>query len=160
MGGQHRAHLNIGSNVEPEQNLPLAVRSLAEHCEVVAVSGVVETEAVGFDGDNFLNLCAEVRTDLDAARFKAEVVRAVEEALGRVRTREKFDDRAIDVDIVIFDGVVVEERTWPEAFVVVPTAELLPDFIDPATGQTLAQRAAAARAEVWVGDRPDVEVAI
>jgi 2-amino-4-hydroxy-6-hydroxymethyldihydropteridine diphosphokinase len=157
--GRHRVHLNLGSNVRPEQNLPAAVTELGARCEVVAVSGVVETEAVGFEGGNFCNVCVEIRTDLDAARFKTEVARVVEQVLGRVRTGGKLSDHGIDVDIVIFDGEVVDRRTWPEAFVLVPTAELLPDFADPDTGVALRERAAAVRSSVWLRDRPDIVLA-
>jgi 2-amino-4-hydroxy-6-hydroxymethyldihydropteridine diphosphokinase len=141
------AFLSLGSNIQPEENLPKAIEKLAESSRLVAVSPVWETLPLGTTGDqpNFLNAATLVETDQSPESFKAEVIRRIEDDLGRVRTTDKFAPRPIDIDIMFFNNQVldVDNRHIPDPevlerpFVAIPLAEIAPDYRHPETGQTL-----------------------
>ena len=142
------AYLSLGSNIEPERNLPAAVKLLARLGRVRAVSSVWETEPVGFaDQPNFLNAAVLLETVLSAWALREEAITQIEQALGRVRTENKNAPRTIDIDIMLFnrDVLQVGQRHIPDrqvlerTFVAIPLAEIAPDYVHPETGQTLQQ---------------------
>jgi 2-amino-4-hydroxy-6-hydroxymethyldihydropteridine diphosphokinase len=130
----------LGSNIQPEVNLPRALALLQEEVDILRISSVWETAAIGSDGPDFLNLAVLANTSLEAAVLKARVLRPLEAELGRVRSTDKYSPRPIDLDIIVFDGLPVDDLLWTHAYRAVPVAELLPDL--PSTsGETLAQTA-------------------
>jgi len=141
------AFLSLGSNIQPEENLPKAVEKLAESSKLVAVSPVWETLPLGTTDDqpDFLNAATLVETDESPESFKDEFLRRIEDDLGRVRTEDKFAPRPIDIDIMLFNDQVldVDNRHIPDPevlerpFVAIPLAEIAPDYRHPKTGQTL-----------------------
>jgi 2-amino-4-hydroxy-6-hydroxymethyldihydropteridine diphosphokinase len=158
MSNLHRAWLSLGSNIEAEVNLPKAVQLLRKAGSVEAVSSVWESESVGFDGPNFLNACVLFRTPLEPVEFKEKVIRPIEAKLGRVRSAEKNAPRTIDIDIELYDETPLNADFWEYAFVIVPLAELLPDFTHPARGETLARVAGQVKRQVWMRKREDVVI--
>ena len=152
----HEAYLNIGSNLRPENNLPRTIQMLREYGQVEAISSAWESQAFGSDGPNFLNACVLFKTKLDVPALKADVIRPIETALGRIRSADKFAPRVIDIDIILFDGALSNAEFWSIAFVVVPLAELLPDFPHPFKNQKLVQVSEDIRREIWIEVRPEV----
>ena len=103
------AFLSLGSNIRPEENLSKAVEMLAHTSRLVAVSTVWETLPLGItDQPNFLNAATLVETDHTANAFKSEVIRRIEDELGRVRKGDKFGPRPIDIDIMLFNDQIFE----------------------------------------------------
>jgi 2-amino-4-hydroxy-6-hydroxymethyldihydropteridine diphosphokinase len=162
----NRAFVALGSNIRPEQNLREAMRRLASHCSVLAVSPVYETQPVGtIDQPNFLNAAACIETDLDAAALKKEVLEPIENELKRVRTADKNAPRTIDLDITLFNEEVldVRGRHIPDpdllryAHVAIPIADLAPQYRHPETGQTLEQ-IAKSLPDAGLRRRPDVRL--
>lgn len=154
MSDLHRAYLSLGSNIRAEGNLPKAVELLRGVGEIEAVSSVWESESVGFDGPNFLNACVLFLTPLGPVEFKEQIIRPIEADLGRVRSDEKNAPRTIDIDIVLYDEKPLNTDFWEYAFVIVPLAELIPDFPHPASGEALAR--SARQVSVWIKKREDV----
>lgn len=154
MSDLHRAYLSLGSNIEAEVNLPKAVELLQGVGEIEAVSSVWESESVGFDGPNFLNVCVLFLTPLGPVEFKEQIIRPIEAELGRVRSDEKNAPRTIDIDIVLYDKNPLNTDFWEYAFVIVPLAELIPDFPHPASGEALAR--SVKQVSVWIQKREDV----
>lgn len=143
-----RAFVSLGSNIEPEQNLKEAVQRLAARAHLLAVSPVYETQPVGTtDQPSFLNAAALIETHLTPAELKTQVLQAIEEELGRVRTADKNAPRTIDLDISLFGDEVleVENRHIPDpeilqfAHIARPLADLAPHQRHPETGQTLLE---------------------
>jgi 2-amino-4-hydroxy-6-hydroxymethyldihydropteridine diphosphokinase len=158
------AYLSLGSNIEPERNLPAAVAHLARFGHVAAVSTVWESVPVGLIGQpNFLNAAALLETPLSAQALREQAIAEIETALGRVRTKDKNAPRTIDIDIMLFnrDVLQVGRRHIPDPeilerpFVAIPLAEIAPDYIHPETGQTLQQIARLMR-QAGMTPRPDV----
>ena len=103
------------------------------------VSAVYESEAWGGKSDgNYLNQVLVVETDLSPIEI-LEKIQAIEQQVGRDRT-EKWGNRTMDIDILFFGKEIIENKllTIPHPylhlrrFVLVPMAEILPDWIHPA----------------------------
>jgi 2-amino-4-hydroxy-6-hydroxymethyldihydropteridine diphosphokinase len=137
----HVVYIGLGSNIEPETNLPQALDLLCEQVALEEISTVWETPPAGLKGSNFLNAVVRAKTQFSRARLKSVVLRPVEIRLGRVRTANKYAPRTIDLDILVYDGKVVDQNVWKQAFVAAPLAELLPDLPHPETGETIRETA-------------------
>lgn len=135
-----KAYLALGSNLGDRlEHLRSAVRLLsdADGIDVARSSRVYETEPVGPPQPAYLNAVVEIRTDLEPAELLA-ATRAVEETLGRVRG-DRWGPRTIDVDILTFDEVTIDEpdlvvphpRMHERGFVLVPLGELEADPMLP-----------------------------
>ncbi len=158
MSDLHQAYLSLGSNINAENNLPKAIASLREVGKIEAISSVWETESIGFDGPNFLNACVLFLTHLQPVELKEKIIRPIEAKLGRVRSAEKNAPRAIDIDIVMFDKYPLNTDFWDYAFVIVPLAELLPDFAHPIKHEKLSRIAEQIKGQVWIEPRPDIVI--
>ncbi|WP_407353064.1 2-amino-4-hydroxy-6-hydroxymethyldihydropteridine diphosphokinase [Luteimonas sp. R10] len=141
-----RACLSLGGNLEPERHLAAAIGALRARFPGAVVSRVYRTRAVGFDGADFLNAAAVIDSDLDAYALDAWL-HALEDAHGRDRSGPRFGDRTLDLDLVLYDDLVLEgpdplRLPRPElrhAFVLRPLAEIAPEVVEPASGRTLAE---------------------
>jgi 2-amino-4-hydroxy-6-hydroxymethyldihydropteridine diphosphokinase len=153
---RHEAVLCLGSNINPETNMQRAVALLRNRAYVAALSSCVEAEAIGTSGPNFLNMAAVIETDLDAQAIKSQVIGAIEQALGRVRTADKYAPRTIDIDIIVFDGEVVDQTLWKRAYIALTFAELLPGLTHPETGELISQVATRLSEGQMVVPRPDL----
>jgi 2-amino-4-hydroxy-6-hydroxymethyldihydropteridine diphosphokinase len=110
--------------------------------EVVAVSAFRETDPVGYlEQPRFLNAAAEIETSLEPERLLV-VLLDVERELGRVREGPRYGPRTVDLDLLLMDGVTVDEpgltlphpRLHERAFALAPLAELDPSLVVPGHG--------------------------
>ncbi|MFN8383930.1 MAG: 2-amino-4-hydroxy-6-hydroxymethyldihydropteridine diphosphokinase [Anaerolineales bacterium] len=152
----HRVYLSLGSNIDAENNLPKAIELLREVGDIVSISSVWESESVGFDGPNFLNICVLFLTQLQPSELKEKIIRPIEAKLGRVRSEEKNAPRPVDIDILLFDNQPLNTEFWNYAFVVIPLAELIPDFVHPVSGEKLSRF--AKQVSVWIEKRADIVI--
>lgn len=130
-----RAFLALGSNLGDRE--AYLRRALAGIPDVVAVSGVYETGAVGGEDDDppYLNAVVELDTDL-GPRALLEVCRRLEAEAERVRTR-RWGPRTLDVDVLLVGDLTVDDpdlqvphpRMWERSFVLVPLHDLAPDLV-------------------------------
>lgn len=144
----HRVLVSLGSNIDPESNLPEAVARLAERCRLIAVSPAYRSRPVGrVEQPAFVNAAVLVETRLEAPEFKSEVLRAIEDDLGRVRTEDKNAPRTIDLDISLYDNAVFDmdgahvpdPNILQYGHVAQPLADVAPEWRHPETGETLQQ---------------------
>ena len=149
----HLAYLSLGSNIHPEINLTRAVQMLSQHGEILNISSVWESEPVGGSGRNYLNACLAYKTIQSQEHLKAKTIHAIETSLGRRRTDDKYAPRTIDIDLIIFDDKIISGRWLAQAFVVVPLAEVLPDFQNPQTRELLHETATRLRRDFWMEAR-------
>jgi|TARA_B100000809_G_scaffold69238_1_gene66459 2-amino-4-hydroxy-6-hydroxymethyldihydropteridine diphosphokinase len=137
--------LSLGSNIDAASNIRKAVAALRAEFDNLRCSTVYESEALGFSGDNFLNLVVVAETD---KRLAAVLVyfKQLEDSLGRDRSQQGFSPRTIDLDILTYSdehgehtgsdcGIVLPRpEITSNAFVLRPLAELLPAQIHIGTG--------------------------
>jgi 2-amino-4-hydroxy-6-hydroxymethyldihydropteridine diphosphokinase len=145
------AYFSLGSNVgDRGGNLLSAIKRLRELGTVVAVSGFYETEPVGLrEQPWFLNSAVALETNESASVLLKRAL-AIEQEMGRLRTRDK-GPRTIDIDILLFGDEVVEERglkiphpaMHERRFVLEPLAEIAPEAVHPTTGKTVRELLAA-----------------
>lgn len=141
-----RIYVSLGSNVDRELRIREAVDALRETFGEIELSPVYDTVAVGFEGDNFLNLVACFETPL-AVENVAAAFHDIEDRLGRDRSGPRFGSRAIDLDILLYDDLILNvpgiRVPRPEilvnAFVLKPLQDIAPELIHPQTGQSFAE---------------------
>jgi 2-amino-4-hydroxy-6-hydroxymethyldihydropteridine diphosphokinase len=142
------AYLSLGSNIDPERNLPAAVARLTCFGCIRATSSVWQTAPVGFtDQPDFLNAAVLLETHLSAPILREQAIAQIEKSLLRKRTVNKNAPRTIDIDIMLFNNDVlsISDRRIPDPevlerpFVAIPLAEIAPDYVHPETGQTLQE---------------------
>ncbi|MDQ3006181.1 MAG: 2-amino-4-hydroxy-6-hydroxymethyldihydropteridine diphosphokinase [Chloroflexota bacterium] len=156
MNELHKAYLNLGSNIQPEINLVRAIQSLSECGEVREVSNAWESRAVGTPAPNYLNACVLFLSPLNKVDLKEKVIRPIETRLGRERSEDKYIPRTMDIDIVLFDDQLQKDSFWNDAFVVIPLAEIYPEYQHPLTRESLTEISTQLREKVWMEARPEV----
>ncbi|RMG30648.1 MAG: 2-amino-4-hydroxy-6-hydroxymethyldihydropteridine diphosphokinase [Gammaproteobacteria bacterium] len=137
-------YVSIGSNVDPEYNVCRAARLLRETFGEVRFSPVYRNPAVGFEGEDFLNLAAAFDSALPVESLLARL-RAIEDRCGRRRGRARFAPRTLDLDLLLYgdavlarDGLVLPRPEILEhAFVLRPLAELAPELTHPVAQRPL-----------------------
>jgi len=155
---KHSVCLGLGSNIESEKNLVLAVEYIRTYLELKSASAAWETPAVGTDGPDFLNAAVLIDTHLSAVDLKTRVIQKIEQKLGRVRTQNKYAPRTIDIDILIFDNQILEPLIWKHAYLAVPVAELLPDIQSEELGINLKAMARQLLKSTHITPRYDVRL--
>lgn len=135
-----------GSNVEPLANLRRALDSLARHYPGLVRSTAYRNRAVGFEGEDFINLVVGFDTD-DEVHAVIEHLHEAETLCGRARHAPKWAPRSMDLDILLFGDRVCDEPGLvlprPDlvrrAYMLGPAAEIAPDTVHPTLGVTLAE---------------------
>lgn len=159
-----KAFIALGSNIDPEKNLPTAVKHLTKIGEILAVSMVYQNPAVGpTPQPDFLNAAVLIATDFAPLEIRARL-RQIESEMGRVRSKDKYAPREIDLDLCLLGETVFEspKLTLPDPnlleqpHLIVPMAELDPDFIHPVTGKNLISEAERLKTRAKLTSRPDV----
>ena len=138
-------YVSIGSNIDPLYQILTSLQIFQQHYGKLIISSVYESQAIGFEGNNFYNLVVGFETDQKALSV-IETLRTIEKTQGRQRLSEKsFSPRALDLDLLIYDDLVSEELSLPRkdilnyAFVLLPLSEIAPYEKHPVVGQTYAQ---------------------
>jgi 2-amino-4-hydroxy-6-hydroxymethyldihydropteridine diphosphokinase len=147
-------YVSLGSNINPNPNLVTAVSLLKDSCPIEKLSAAYITPPQGFtDQNDFWNVAVKLSTDLTPITLKHQVLDGIEQKLNRVRDPDnKNAPRTIDLDISLWNDEDFDygENPWhipdPDilrfAHVVIPLAEIAPDYVHPLEKITLAQIAA------------------
>ena len=139
-----KIYISIGSNIDAEKNIRIAIHALQEHYGKLILSSVYESEAVGFEGENFLNLVAGVKTD-EEVHAVVTTLRKIEDENGRDRSSPRFSARTVDLDLLLYDDLIIKEdglelprdEITKNAFVLLPLEEIAPQLIHPVSGDTM-----------------------
>jgi 2-amino-4-hydroxy-6-hydroxymethyldihydropteridine diphosphokinase len=140
-----RVYVSLGSNIDRVRNITSAIAALGDVYGPLRQSCTYETEAVGFSGDPFYNLVVAFETD-QTPRQVADVLSRIEDAHGRDRSVGKFSSRTLDLDLLLYDGLVLDEgnlhlprkEILEYAFVLKPLAEIAGGMKHPVTGFSFA----------------------
>lgn len=134
-------YVAAGSNVDPIANLRRALDALSRHYPGLRRSRAWRNAAVGFDGDDFVNLVVGFETSDDVQLVLQHLYEA-EALCGRGRDAPKWAPRAMDLDVLLYGSMVCNEPGLvlprPDlvrrAYMLGPAAELAPDLVHPTLG--------------------------
>lgn len=139
-----RVYVSVGSNVDRDRNIAMALRLLEASFGPLLRSSVYESEAVGFDSAPFYNLVVGFDTD-ESPREIQDMLHRIEASSGRIRTTG-LSARTLDLDLLLYDDLVTETdgMSLPRkditryAFVLAPLAEIAGTLRHPISGQRYA----------------------
>jgi len=144
----HQVVIALGTNLgDKELNLKNAIHLIRSKVgDVSKVSSIFKNSAVGFESENeFFNACLICETELNPKQVLKRL-QEIEKILGRIKTKESYEDRVIDLDIIFYDNLVfksidleIPHPNYSERnFVLIPMLELF-DFQDPKTYLNISQ---------------------
>jgi 2-amino-4-hydroxy-6-hydroxymethyldihydropteridine diphosphokinase len=139
-------YLGLGSNIDAEKNLRLAVDELRRVFGKLTVSPVYASAPVGFDGPEFLNLVVAAETQTGPLEILEQIER-IHEMAGRSRGPDKFSSRPLDIDLLLYGDTVDPEPplrlprhdVLDYGFVLRPLADIAPDLVHPVTGKRIGE---------------------
>ncbi len=160
--GPSVAFVSVGSNIEPERNIVRALEALQDATRVSSSSTFYRTEPIGRPGQpSFVNGVWRIDTTMGPKRIREALLAPVEQRLGRVRTADKFAPRTIDLDLILYNDLALEDEVLclphPDlvrSFVCVPIRELLDgaNDLEPALQQRMLRLLPPAIADAEVGE--------
>lgn len=132
--GNNRVVIAFGSNLgNKAANITNAINQINKTCgKVVQISSFHRSEPMGFDSSNeFLNGCLLLLTDLPPQNLLIQL-KEIEVSMGRIKTSEKYEDRLIDLDIILYENLCIHTpnlqiphtKYRERAFVLEPLMEL------------------------------------
>jgi 2-amino-4-hydroxy-6-hydroxymethyldihydropteridine diphosphokinase len=145
----HQVYVGVGSNVgNKKENFLEALSRLAKlpDTKIVKESSLYESEPLGDSTDWYINGAIEIET-----KFKPDMLlkkfKNIERAMGRKKVKKRWGARIIDLDILLYEGLIVRKKTLniphPEMqkrkFVLIPLSEIAPQVIHPELGVTISE---------------------
>ncbi len=151
--------LSLGSNINPHQHISLALDALQKRYGDLKTSSVFESEAVGFNGANFLNMVVVIETE-ESLESLVRFLKHFEDDNGRSRNSPKFSGRTVDVDVLTYGQQCSDahgiELPRPEivenAYVLWPLSQVFYDEIHPVSKLSYAalwQQYDKTRQKIW-----------
>lgn len=139
-------YVAAGSNVDPERRMQQALAELGREFPGVRCSSWYRNRAVGFDGDDFINLVAGFGTALPVHGVVARL-QAIEGRCGRGRDAPRWAPRSMDLDVLLYGDLVCEEPglrlprpdLLKRAYMLGPLAELAPEVVHPTARLTIGE---------------------
>ena len=117
--------IGIGSNLDAENNIRRVLEILADKFELVKVSEFVKTKPIGItEQPDFTNGAAKIRTILNH-NILENILKQIEDQMGRNRTVPKFGPRCIDLDIVVWNGEIVDDDYYTRDFLKKSVQEII-----------------------------------
>lgn len=138
--------LGLGSNIDAEENLRLGIRELRHRYGDLRLSPVYRSAALGFDGENFLNMVVSVITDKTPQQINDQI-EDIHRLAGREKGSGRYVSRPLDIDLLLYGDQVIElgklrlprSDVLEYSFVLGPLADLSPRLTHPESGKTMLQ---------------------
>lgn len=135
-----------GSNVEPHKNLRAALTALEQVYRPLRISPAYRNKAVGFAGDDFINLVVSFSTDDPVAQVRQQL-QAIEALCGRPPAAPKWAPRTMDLDILLYGDLVSTEPglvvprpdLLRRPYMLKPMADIAPQVVHPLLHRTMCE---------------------
>lgn len=116
--------IGIGSNIEADFNISKMLGILERHVEVIKVSSMLKTKPIGIENQpDYTNGAVKVFSELNQEQL-THLLKSIEDQMGRDRSAPKFGPRNIDLDIVVWNGEVVDKDYYTRDFLRKSVTEL------------------------------------
>ena len=142
-------YISLGSNIKREHFVKQGLLSLAKAFELpfkqLILSSLFESEAVGFNGATFYNMVIGINCSKSVDEV-AEILRSIEFAHGRDHNAKKFSPRTLDLDLLLYDNLIIDlpaqlprDEITKNAFVLWPLSQVAPELTHPIVKQSYRQ---------------------
>ena len=148
MNANHTAYISVGSNLGRKlENCRKGITALTccADCRLIDQSSVYRTEPVDYrDQDWFVNYAVKIETTFDPFSL-LDKLESIQRDLGRIQDAVRFGPRVLDLDIILFDAMVVNTpqlviphpRMHQRHFVLKPICDIDPDINHPVFHRTM-----------------------
>ena len=148
MNHYRKIHISIGSNLGDKlKNIEKAIELIHLRIAVIqSISSIYKTEAVGFKGDDFLNVCISIFSN-DLPTNIMRTLLDIESDLGRLRNnKNKIESRTIDIDILLVEDLILNTallqvphpKMHERKFVLTPLLEIDPKINHPIRKESIS----------------------
>ena len=111
------AIISIGSNIDAEKNIDRMLKILGNEVEILKISMLVKTKPIGIENQpDFTNGAVKIKTGREKTDLK-QLLKTIEDKLGRDRSAPKFGPRTMDLDIVVWNGKIVDDDYHTRDFI-------------------------------------------
>ena len=138
-------YISLGTNIDREKYLQAGLQALTAAFGQLTLSSLFESQAVGFQGSAFYNMVIAADTD-ENIDVVSQILRNIEFQNGREENAKKFSPRTLDLDLLLFDDLILQtpaqiprDEITQNAFVLWPLAEIAGDKIHPVEQVSFAQ---------------------
>ncbi|HAS6165140.1 2-amino-4-hydroxy-6-hydroxymethyldihydropteridine diphosphokinase [Vibrio vulnificus] len=138
-------YIGVGSNIDREKHARAAWQELTLLGEALQASPIYECAAVGFDSHAFFNFVIRLNTSMTLEELASQL-RQIELRWGREENAAKYQDRTLDLDIVLFGECISSQKPelprsdiFKYPFVIQPLYDLQPDLVIPGDGRTVEE---------------------
>jgi 2-amino-4-hydroxy-6-hydroxymethyldihydropteridine diphosphokinase len=108
--------IGIGSNIDAQLNIPEMLRLLGTDVQIVQVSKMIQTKPIGLINQaDYTNGAVRIRTEMELETLTS-YLKELEDRMGRDRSQQKFGPRNIDLDILVWNNVVVDQDYYTRDF--------------------------------------------
>jgi dihydroneopterin aldolase/2-amino-4-hydroxy-6-hydroxymethyldihydropteridine diphosphokinase len=145
-----RAFIGVGSNINPAENVRNAIWLLSEETHILGISTVYQTQPEGgLKQPPYYNCVVEIETKASPEELKNRVLRKIEKDLDRKRSKNKYASRTIDLDLILYDDLVLknDDFTLPDPqiasrpYLAIPLYELNPELVLPGSSLSIKKLA-------------------
>jgi 2-amino-4-hydroxy-6-hydroxymethyldihydropteridine diphosphokinase len=140
-----RLYISLGSNIDRQHYVKTGLTALEKLFGQLTLSSLFASKAVGFDGAEFYNMVIGATTELNIDEV-AKALRDIEFANGRQIDAKKYSPRTLDLDLLLFDDLILDTpaqipraEITENAFVLWPLAEVAPEIKHPILKQSYQQ---------------------
>ncbi|MBI2989442.1 MAG: 2-amino-4-hydroxy-6-hydroxymethyldihydropteridine diphosphokinase [Deltaproteobacteria bacterium] len=145
----HQVYIGIGSNLgKKKENYLEALTRIAKipDTKIIRESSLYESEPLGDSKERYVNGVIEIETELKPEMLLRKC-KNIERAMGRKKVRKRWGARIIDLDILLYDTLILEKKNLKlphselhnRKFVLIPLSEIAPQVIHPVLGATISE---------------------
>lgn len=117
--------IGIGSNLDADNNISRVLEILSEKYELLKVSSFIKTKPIGITNQpDFTNGAVKIKTG-ESKNNLHKALKQIEDQMGRDRTVPKFGPRCIDLDIIVWNGEIVDDDYYTRDFLQKSVQEII-----------------------------------
>ncbi len=122
------AVIGVGSNINPSVNIESSIDLLSAYLKIIKISEILKTDPVNrSDQPDYLNCAFLIETSLNRHSTN-NLLKNIEMCLGRKRTADRYSPRTIDLDIVVWNGEIIDKDFYQRDFLKKSVLQVFPEL--------------------------------